>query len=128
MGVSAFVLWWFLIGTGTSELAARNLVLLLMVLLENCHVFNCRSEYASAFRVPLSRNYLIIIAVIAAQGLHILSMYVPFMQEILGVAPVSFGEWLAFLAIALVLIGVMEGYKIIVRYLARENHGGQGLV
>ena len=44
MGVSAFVVWYFLIGAGVEESAARNLVLLLMVLLENVHVFNCRSE------------------------------------------------------------------------------------
>ena len=52
MGVSAFVVWYFLIGAGVEETAARNLVLLLMVLLENAHVFNCRSESISAFRIP----------------------------------------------------------------------------
>ena len=94
MGVSAFVVWYFLIGAGVEESAARNLVLLLMVLLENVHVFNCRSESISAFRVPISRNYFLIIAVIAAQGIHILSMYIPFMQDVLGVAPVTFEEWI----------------------------------
>ena len=113
MGVSAFVLWYFLIGTGVEESAARNLVLLLMVLLENAHVFNCRSESMSAFRVPISRNYFLIIAVIAAQGIHILSMYIPFMQDVLGVSPVTFAEWLFFLGIALTLIGVMEAFKFV---------------
>jgi len=113
MGVSAFVVWYFLIGAGVDETAARNLVLLLMVLLENAHVFNCRSESVSAFRIPISRNYFVIIAVIAAQGIHILSMYIPFMQDVLGVAPVTFEEWLFFLGIALLLIAVMETYKFL---------------
>jgi magnesium-transporting ATPase (P-type) len=111
MGMSAFVVWYFLLGAGVEESAARNLVLLLMVLLENAHVFNCRSENMSAFRVPISRNYFLIIAVIAAQGIHILSMYVPFMQDVLGISPVTFQEWLFFLGIALTLIAVMEAFK-----------------
>jgi magnesium-transporting ATPase (P-type) len=123
MGMSAFVLWYFLIGTGVEESAARNLVLLLMVLLENVHVFNCRSESVSAFRVPISRNYFVIIAVIAAQGIHILSMYIPFMQDVLGVAPVTFEEWILFLGIALVLMVVMEAYKFVGKFRNNETLG-----
>lgn len=123
MGVSAFVLWYFLIGTGVEESAARNLVLLLMVLLENVHVFNCRSETISALRVPISRNYFVIIAVIAAQGIHILSMYIPLMQDVLGVTPVTFEEWLIFLGIALVLMAVMEAYKFVGKFRNNETGG-----
>jgi magnesium-transporting ATPase (P-type) len=123
MGVSAFVVWYFLIGAGVEETAARNLVLLLMVLLENAHVFNCRSESISAFRIPLSRNYFVIVAVIAAQGIHILSMYIPFMQDVLGVSPVTFEEWLFFLGIALVLIAVMEMYKFVGKFRTYETSG-----
>jgi hypothetical protein len=53
------------------EASARNCVLLLMVLLQNVHVFNCRSESTSAFRVPLHRNWILIFGVLAAQGIHI---------------------------------------------------------
>jgi hypothetical protein len=38
-------------------------------------------------------------------------MYISFMQEVLGVSPVTFEEWLFFLMIALVLIAMMEVYK-----------------
>jgi magnesium-transporting ATPase (P-type) len=122
IGFSAFVVWWFLIGSGVSENTARNYVLLLMVLMENCHVFNCRSEHDSAFKVPISRNYFLIIGVIAAQGIHILSMYTPFMQEVLGVGPVTFEEWLIFLGIALTLIVVMEAYKFMGRIRNKRTH------
>jgi len=123
MGVSAFVIWYFLIGTGVEESAARNLVLLLMVLLENAHVFNCRSESISAFRIPISRNYFLIIAVIAAQGIHIMSMYIPFMQDVLGVSPVTVEEWLFFLGIALVLIAVMEAFKFVGKLRNNATNG-----
>jgi hypothetical protein len=49
--------------------------------------------------------------VIAAQGVHILAMQVPAMQEILGVAPVSLSLWFALFTVALSLVCVMELFK-----------------
>ena len=87
------------------------MILLLMVLLENVHVFNCRSETVSAFRIPLRRNLLLIAGVVSAQGIHIACMHLPFMQKVLGIAPVSYSDWLAVLAPALLLPVVMEVFK-----------------
>jgi P-type Ca2+ transporter type 2C len=39
-----------------------------MVLFENVHAFNVRSETRSAFRVPLAANRLLVAAVVAAQA------------------------------------------------------------
>ncbi|MDK2890469.1 MAG: hypothetical protein PWR21_1101 [Methanoculleus sp.] len=105
--------WYWLLSNGWDEFAARNLVVLLMVLLENFHVFNCRSEYLSAFRVPISRNYLLVAGVIAAQGIHILALYVPFLQNVLQLQPVSLVEWLSLLALASSVVVVMEIYKAV---------------
>ena len=112
MGLIAFVSWVWLLELGFSIDAARNFVLLLMVLLENFHVFNCRSERLSAFQVPLTRNRLLIGGLIAAQGIHVISMYVPFMQKVLGVAPVTLEQWLFFCALASLLLLVMELFKL----------------
>jgi len=46
---------------------ARNLFLLLIVLCQNFHAFNVRSEYPWAFRVPISRNDSLFFGVLAAQ-------------------------------------------------------------
>lgn len=113
MGVMAFGLWSWLLSSGWEEAAARNSTLLLMVLLENVHVFNCRSERTSAFRVPLSRNWLLVCGVLLAQGIHVLIMHLPLMQKVLGVAPVSFAHWLLLTLLALPLVVVMELYKLI---------------
>ncbi|KUG20327.1 MAG: HAD-IC family P-type ATPase [Methanomicrobiaceae archaeon] len=107
----AFGLWYWLLHNGWAEAEARNLVILLMVLLENFHVFNCRSEYRSLFRIPISNNYFLIGGVIAAQGIHILSMYIPFLQETLGVAPVRLGEWILLALLASIILIVMEIFK-----------------
>jgi len=83
-----------------------------MVLLENFHVFNCRSERLSAFKIPIVRNRLLIGGLIAAQGVHVVSMHVPFMQKVLGVAPVTMEQWFSFCALASLLLLAMELYKL----------------
>jgi len=112
IGAIALSTWFWLLSAGWEEAAARNMIILLMVLLENFHVFNCRSEYRSLFRTPLRNNLLLIGGVIAAQGLHIIAMYIPFFQETLQIAPVSFTEWLSLLALASIILFVMEVFKL----------------
>jgi len=116
MGTIAFGFWYYLIFLqGWDHMAARNIVLLSMVLMENVHVFNCRSEFSSAFKVPISRNYILVMGVLAAQGIHILSMHLPFMQQTLEIEPISIFEWLVVFGFTLLLLVVMEIYKIVRR-------------
>lgn len=113
MAAVAFGLWYWFMQAGWEEGAARNMVLLLMVLLQNFHVFNCRSEYVSAFRVPIRRNVVLVGGVIAAQGIHILAMQMPFMQGVLQVQPVSMQDWFNLLGLAAVILVVMEIFKLV---------------
>ncbi|MDI6899128.1 MAG: HAD-IC family P-type ATPase [Methanolinea sp.] len=112
IGLVAFLAFWWFNASGTEETVARNLLLLLMVLFENFHVFNCRSEYQSVFRVPIPNNYFLIGGVILMQGLHIISLHVPLMQEILGLVPVTLEQWLVCLCIAGSVVVVMELFKL----------------
>jgi len=113
MGMIGFVAWHFMITSGIEEHTARNLAVLLFVLLENVHVFNCRSEYVSAFRMPLSRNVFLVSSVIAAQIVHQVAMHIPVLQEVLGLQPVTLTEWGILLAAACIIVVVMEVFKII---------------
>ncbi len=114
IGLIVFGLWYYLnTYTQMDELHARDLVLLLMVFMQNFHVFNCRSERVSAFKVPIKRNFILIFGVITAQGIHILSMHIPFMQSILRIEPVGFKEWVYILALAVPILLVMEMFKLI---------------
>jgi len=113
MMVLTFGLWYHLLNNlNYSEYEARNIILLLMVLLQNFHVLNCRSERSSVFSIPFSSNYFLWFAIIAAQGIHIISMHVPFMQSLLRVEPVSLSEWLKLLASASLILVVMEIFKL----------------
>ena len=113
MGAIAFGLWFILLSNGMTEFSARNIILLLMVLFENIHVFNCRSEYKSAFKIPLKNNLLLITGVVAAQAIHILSMNIPVMQEILDLEPISSEEWFYLLTVSASILLIMEFFKII---------------
>jgi len=111
MAIISFIIWFLLLKAGWSEFKARNLVLLLMVMFENMHVFNCRSEFVSAFKVPFKNNLFLIASVFIAQFIHILSMQTPFMQNILKVEPVTSAEWIILLFTASLLLVVMEIFK-----------------
>jgi len=114
MGLIVFGLWFYLINYAImDEYHARDLILLLMVFMQNFHVFNCRSERTSAFKVPLKRNIIIVFGVLIAQGIHILSMQIPFMQNILRIEPVTMEEWALILILAIPMILVMEVFKLV---------------
>ncbi len=113
MAIVAFGVWFYLLKIGFEENLARNYVLLLMVLFENFQVFNCRSEKISAFKIPLKNNYVLIIGVFSALGLHILSMYIPVMQDVLDIQPVGFVNFAILLGLASLLLLTMEIFKVL---------------
>jgi magnesium-transporting ATPase (P-type) len=117
IGVCAFGFWFWALESGMPEERARNLLLLLMVLFENVHLLNVRSERRSAFAVPFSANPFLILALIGAQGLHVAALYLPGLSDVLAVQPVGATEWLLVAAVAASLLAVMELYKVRLRRL-----------
>ncbi|EIF51297.1 HAD-IC family P-type ATPase [Sulfurovum sp. AR] len=111
IGVTSFVLFYILLKNGESEESARNIILLLMVLFENVHVFNARTETNYLHKVGYRSSMFLIFWVIFTQLLHIACLYIPFMQNVLSTQPVSFNMWLELAMIALGLVAVMEGDK-----------------
>jgi len=108
IGIVSFVLFSFLLANGHSEESARNITLLLMVLFENVHVFNSRTEYNYLHKIGYKSSTMLIILVIFTQLLHIASMHIPFMQNVLSTQPVSFDIWLELAVVAIGLVVVME--------------------
>jgi magnesium-transporting ATPase (P-type) len=112
MTLLTFGLWYHLLNNlHFEEAEARNLILLLMVLLQNFHVLNCRSERSSIFSIPFFGNPLAILSILVAQGIHIASMHIPFMQELLGIQPVQMEDWFKLLLTASLILVVMELFK-----------------
>lgn len=115
MGMLAFGVWYYLMTQGYSEEYGRSVVLMLMVFLQNVHVFNCRSEFKSAFKVPLNNNWFIVFAVIGAQLTHLISTNIPFMQNVLGVEALPVDMWFTMLGFSLMILVSMEIFKFFLR-------------
>ena len=115
MGIVAFAVFYWILSLGYPEDSARNITLLLMVLFENVHVFNSRSEKHSIFKIDHRQNLLLLLSVLFTQLIHIASLYTPFMQELLHLEPVSLKQWSLLLLIALGLVVVMEMEKKLAR-------------
>jgi magnesium-transporting ATPase (P-type) len=111
MGGIAFGVFSWQLSQGVEVVAARNITLLLMVLFENVHVLNSRSEVRSMFRQPFFGNPFLIFGMLAAQGVHIAAFYTPGLKTVLQVQPVRLAQWGSLLLIALVLIVVDETHK-----------------
>ena len=113
MGGMAFSLFYILLQGGYTVEAARNITLLLMVLFENVHVFNSRSENHFLFAINHKQNTFLLLAVFSAFGIHLFSMHNSFMQSLLGLEPIASIQWILLVCIALFLIIVMESEKYI---------------
>jgi magnesium-transporting ATPase (P-type) len=111
MGALAFLTFQYLFSLGMELETARNSTLLLMVLFENVHVFNCRSETRSVFSHNPLRNRLLLFGTLTAQLIHIGAMYWPSMAGVLHIHPVTMDHWFELLAIALTMLAVMELHK-----------------
>jgi calcium-translocating P-type ATPase len=121
IGIVAFVLFQYLLQQGYSLDEARNGTLLLMVLFENIHVFNSRSETRSVFQHNPLRNPILLFGTAAAQLIHIGAMYTPWISDVLRIQPVSFHNWLELLGLALTVLVVMELQKLIYHWYMGRN-------
>lgn len=125
IGSVAFFLFQWLLARGYSVDEARNGTLLLMVLFENIHVFNSRSETLSAFRHNPLRNPILLVGTILAQLVHIGAMYTPWISDVLRIQPVSPQHWLELLGLALTVLVVMELHKVIRQWLLQRRQHAQ---
>jgi magnesium-transporting ATPase (P-type) len=117
MGGIAFSVFSWQLGQGVDEYSARNITLLLMVLFENVHVLNSRSEKLSIFRQKFFGNPFLIFGMLAAQAIHIAAMYTPGLKAVLQVEPVTFTQWITLFMLALLLIIVDESHKLFDRFV-----------
>lgn len=111
MGTIALGAFAWMIDAGWTVASARNAVLLLMVLFENVHIGNSRSETKSAFRLSPLRNPVLFVGTLSAFLLHVTMMYLPVGQAILRTEPVSASVWLAMVPLALTILCAMELHK-----------------
>ncbi|NQV23320.1 MAG: HAD-IC family P-type ATPase [Rhodopirellula sp.] len=111
IGVVGFAAFYWMLNNGWTETSARNGLLLLMVLFENVHIGNCRSETKSAFVMSPFRSPILITGTAAAFLIHVAAVYSPMGQKLLSTEPVSMLQWLTLLCLALTVLAGIEIHK-----------------
>jgi len=119
IALMSYLVFMVLLEMGYSDFSARNGTLLLMVLFENVHVFNARTEYHYLYKIQYRNSLLLIVWVLFTQLLHIGCMFIPAMQHILSIEPVSPTMWLVLFGLASGLVVVMELEKFLRRRAKR---------
>ena len=112
MGLVGYGLFHWAIDQGWEEGAARNALLLLMVLFENVHLFNCRSETRSAFALSPLKSPVLMVGMITAFSVHVICLYIPWGQLLLSTRPLGVDEWIMLLGLSLSILVVMELHKL----------------
>ncbi|MFZ9951910.1 MAG: cation-translocating P-type ATPase [Vulcanococcus sp.] len=118
MGLVAFGLYALLLQRGWPLEAARNALLLQMVLFENVQIGNCRLEHQSVFRCSPLRVPILLTGTLAAFGVHVLMMHLPIGAQLLGTGPLPLGQWLVELALSLTVLLAVEVQKALERRAA----------
>lgn len=100
---------------------ARNRLVQLFVLFEIFHIGNSRSETISFLRLNPLRNKVLFLGTLSALALHLLAMYTPWFQQLLGIGPLTIAEWWETAVLAAPLLVLMELHKWWWRARARRS-------
>ena len=112
IGLLVFIVWYFLINVAKMEVSiARGYIMLLMVFMQNIHVFNCRSEKTSAFKVSVKNNPFVVIGVITCIILQIIVMEVDVLATFLQTSPVPIIDVVMLFLVASIVLIIIELYK-----------------
>lgn len=111
MGGVSFIVFIYFLGQGVSESESRNIVLLLMVLFQNVHIGNCRSEHHSALHYSPFRSPYLVLGAVLALSLHLFVMNTEFGNRVLGISPVSYDLMGVLFLLALSVFVVIELHK-----------------
>jgi magnesium-transporting ATPase (P-type) len=112
VGCGGFVVYDIALRLGWSVPEARNLLLLTMVLYENFHIGNCRSETRSAFALSPLRSPVLFFGTLGAFLIHVAAMYVPFLQDALSTRPVVSLSWVVAIGVSVLIVPAVELHKL----------------
>ena len=114
IGIVVFIVWYILVKEARMEISiARGYIMVLMVFIQNIHVFNCRSEKESAFSMPLHTNPLLLVTVLGSILLQIIVMEVTLLSKFLKASPIPYPHMFILVAFALIILIAMEVFKMI---------------
>ena len=112
IGLIVFGLWVYLLKVVKMGTAlARVYVVALMIIIQNVHAFNCRSERRSAFTVSLRSNYIFLFGVLGSAILGVAVLEVDALAIFLKTTSLPYSHLLGLACLSLIILVVMECYK-----------------
>ncbi len=112
MGLVGFSLFQLLLNNGWQVSSARNALLLLMVLFENIHIGNCRSEEKSVFQLSPLRSPILLAGTALAFLIHVAILYIPLGNTLLYTEPVGVKTWGLLIGLSLTVLIAIEVHKL----------------
>ena len=122
IGIIVFGLWYYLIKIrNTDLLLARTYIMILMIIIQNIHAINCRSETNSIFRINPFSNKVFFIGIMGSIILGIAVIENPILSKLLKTTSISLIEVFNLFIIATLILLIMEIYKLIVKKYNKAN-------
>lgn len=116
MGLIVFGVWFYLIEIKNFDIVtARSYTLLLMVFIQNVHVFNCRSEIVSIFKKKIKDNINLVIGIILVLLLQIFVSESVHLSNFLEIIPIPIKDMLILFLLATPVILISEAIKFFER-------------
>ena len=112
MSLIEFIIYLFLYKIKKMDIVSvRSYLLTFMVFVENIHIFNCRSEKISIFKIPLNNNIFLILSIFITTIIQIIIVSNNFLSNILRLTIISLESILILLLFTIPLIIMMEAFK-----------------
>ena len=112
IGLMVFALWYYLLNVVHMNVAhARGYVMALMIIVQNIHAFNCRSENKSSFEIPLRANPIFVIGIMGSIVLGLAVVEIDFLSMLLKTVHVPYIDLLILILFGSIILLIMEIYK-----------------
>ena len=111
MAMVEFTFYICLLRTNMDIVTIRTYMLTLMVFMENIHIFNCRSETISCFKISGINNRFLIFSIIITSAIQLIIIRVPSIASFFGLTTVSIDAVGLLFWLTIPVILVMELFK-----------------
>ena len=112
IGLIVFGVWVYLLNYAHMEVTlARGYCMALMIIIQNIHAFNCRSEKKSIFKMKFNSNPIFLIGVLGSLILGVAVIEIDFLNVFLKTSHIPYNDLLILLGLGFIIMIVMEIYK-----------------
>jgi Ca2+-transporting ATPase len=113
---TVIVLSLFLFEMSESEMLARTMAFVGLIMLENFNLFNFKSFTRPLHKINVFDNKYLIAAVFFTIGITILAVQIPIFATLFHVTPLTLDQWLLIIGLGSIVLIAGEIYKNLVHY------------